>query len=175
MQNYWKFRKVILYILLVSSVYALFELYLKPMYWLHLGKFQLFGLSTYHLLFMLPFYALISVLPARRVLLSKHGVEKGKSLLLSLGTFLSAVLAEDVFYFVYSLTPIKAGMWTTQWGYTSLFGQVIQDWYVIYALVSCLAFSYAYSWLPTHSSQPWAYLSRAQLRLYVNSLSKLLE
>ena len=171
MQRPWKFRQVILYVLLVSSIYALFELHLKPMLWLNIGKFQLYGLSTYHLLFMLPFYILIAVLPARRGL-SRDEMKKSKSLLLVVGTFLSSLLAEDTFYFAYSLTPIKAGMWTTQWGYTSLFGQVIPDWYIVYALGSFLAFSYAYSWRPKYLNQPWQYVSRTQLRLYMNSLTR---
>ena len=143
------------------------------MVWLSFGKFQLYGLSTYHLFFMLPFYVLIAILPARSSLFSDHGIRRIKSLLLALGTFLSALLAEDALYFVFSLTPIKAGMWTTQWGYTSLVGQVIPDWYIVYAIVSCLAFSYAYSWWPKYLSQPWACVSRAQLRLYLNLLTRL--
>jgi hypothetical protein len=145
----WKFQNIIVYAFLVSAWYALFELYLRPWNWLSFGKFELYGLSTYHLFFMLPFYILISILPvwsgvfARKLSSSR----RSKYALSAIGTFLLALLFEDALYFAFSFTPIRAGMWTTQWGYVSILGHyAIPDWYIVYGIVAFLAFSQAYSW-----------------------------
>jgi hypothetical protein len=145
----WKFQHMVEYAFLVSSWYALFELYLRPWNWLSFSKFKLYGLSTYHLFFMLPFYVLVSTLPVWSGAFSSKlsSLRRSKYILSAIGTFFLALLFEDALYFAFSFTPIRAGMWTTQWGYVPILGHyAIPDWYIIYGVVALLAFSQAYSW-----------------------------
>jgi hypothetical protein len=124
------FKALLFYSLFTSTAYALVEVYLAPWKWLNFGSFQIAGLGTYHLLFMLPLFILISALPSRHGLASSSSAARQKAIMVVSGTFFFMLVAEDVLYFVFAGGPIEPGLFTTQWGYLFLAGQVVPIWYL---------------------------------------------
>jgi hypothetical protein len=171
MSYHWEFKRVLVFVLIFSAAYALFELRLRPWLWIMPGTFQIEGLSSYHLLFMLPVFVVMSIIPGARGLLSDKKREARASIVLAIGIFFLAVLLEDILYFVFELTPIKAGMWTTQWGYFSVLGQAVPDWYIIYATFSALALTRVYS-LALISTQSVVHRAQLQLRIFTSIVAR---
>ncbi|MGH2637907.1 MAG: hypothetical protein ACRDF4_01255 [Rhabdochlamydiaceae bacterium] len=134
----WKLVFIFPYILSFSSMYALFELYMKPCGMLHWCSLNWLGLDFYQYGFMFPLFIVVAIIPV-----IDQFFRNNRARLYAFATFLFGVLSEDSLYFVFARESIKPGIYTTQWGYLPLAGFILPLWYIFFAVGTILALYFA--------------------------------